>query len=240
MAEGPANLFIPVLSIPVEFRWILEFTLECSLEWSSPEWAGTAFRWNGLFVCYLFVMDNKQCLFGSVTSLLFSLPPPSRHMTTEDDCPHCERRRPPTTTTHKDAYEHKRPQTATTTKKQPMHNKRRPRPTSSTYTPPVANSRHRPPPSPTGHNHNHSHPQTTISHDACTTTNPTTTPTRTTTSAHNVTTHGDELDNRPQTTTTTNPLTRDHHQPRRRAPFTITHEPRRARTTTSHNGHRAS
>ena len=96
LAEGPANLFIPVLSIPVEFRWILEFIPECSPEWSSLEWVGTAFRWNGLFVCYLFVMDNKQCLFGSRTRLLFSLPPPSRHTTTNDDRPHCGWRQPQT------------------------------------------------------------------------------------------------------------------------------------------------
>ena len=52
LAEGPANLKIPVFSIPVEFWWIPEFTLECS-----PEWAGMAFHWNHLFICYLFLMD---------------------------------------------------------------------------------------------------------------------------------------------------------------------------------------
>jgi hypothetical protein len=70
LAEGPANLFIPVFSIPVEFRWIPEFTPECSPEWRSPEWAGTEFHWNPfdhllrIIVC-LFVMANKQYLFGN-------------------------------------------------------------------------------------------------------------------------------------------------------------------------------
>ena len=65
LAEGSANLFIPVLSILVEFRWILEFTQKCSPEWSSLEWTGMVFpgiHLNCLFVCYLFVMNNKQCL----------------------------------------------------------------------------------------------------------------------------------------------------------------------------------
>ena len=71
LAEGSAKFSIPVFSIPVEFRWIPEFTPECSPEWCSPEWTGMVFpgiRWNYLFVCYLFVIDNKQCLV--VTALL--------------------------------------------------------------------------------------------------------------------------------------------------------------------------
>ena len=32
LAEGPAKLFIPVSSIPLEFQWIPEFTPECSPE----------------------------------------------------------------------------------------------------------------------------------------------------------------------------------------------------------------
>ena len=48
LAEGPAKLFIPVFSIPVEYWWIPEFTPECSPEWCSLEWAGIVFPGMGI------------------------------------------------------------------------------------------------------------------------------------------------------------------------------------------------
>ena len=100
LAEGSANLFIPVSSIPVEFRWIPEFTPECSREWCSPEWAGMEFRWNSagiplvfhwnlliyllLIIVCLFVTDDKQCLVGKGV-VNPSIPSSSTTTTTIDD-----------------------------------------------------------------------------------------------------------------------------------------------------------
>ena len=73
LAEGSAKFSIPVFSIPVEFRWIPEFTPECSAEWCSAEWTGILFpgmgrngisRFVWYIIVYLFVTDNKQGLFG--------------------------------------------------------------------------------------------------------------------------------------------------------------------------------
>ena len=189
LAEGPAKLFILVFSIPVEFRWIPEFTPECSPEWSSPEWAGMAFRWNGFFVCYLFVMDNKQCLFGSVTWLLFSLPPPSRHTTTNT---------PPTqrtaTTAHND-HKQRRPQTQTATNGHNDHETTNAHQTTTTRTP------HRPSPTAATAHHHHQ-PVTT------TTTTAHKQPPATTRAPRLTPAHDDELDNhhkRPPTSTMRTP-----------------------------------
>jgi hypothetical protein len=85
LAEGSANLFIPVFPIPVEFRWIPEFIPECSPEWHSPERAGTEFHRNSVrsfaaHIC-LFICDGQQTMFvwqswSPNTSLFFPPPPP--------------------------------------------------------------------------------------------------------------------------------------------------------------------
>jgi len=93
-------LWNPVDSGVFSFQWnwiIPEFILEWSPEWCcSPEWAGTEFHWN-LFIyllfiiVYLFLMSNKQCLFGNdghqIQPLSFShhhlfFPPPPTMLVT--------------------------------------------------------------------------------------------------------------------------------------------------------------
>ena len=59
LAEGSANLFIPVFSIPLDPRIYTRMF---------PRMVFPRIWWNRLFVCYLFVINNKQCLV--VTTLL--------------------------------------------------------------------------------------------------------------------------------------------------------------------------
>ena len=109
LEEGPANLFIPVFSIPVEFWWILEFTQECS-----PKWSYNPFVYLLCIIIYLFVTNNKQSLFGNHTCqtwpLSFFFPPPptmlvtttstqQRHQQQPPDCAHRQQQPPMKMTT---------------------------------------------------------------------------------------------------------------------------------------------
>jgi hypothetical protein len=80
----------------------LEFTLECSQEWHSPEWAGTEFQWNSiqiwfvylLLIVYLFV--QRMLIWQQNMATLF-FPPPTMLITTPAQLP-------PTSVTHAHDY----------------------------------------------------------------------------------------------------------------------------------------